>query len=1080
MTPSPAIRAALRDNDPSDEQWDAIRSDPVPLAIIAGAGSGKTAIMAARIVWMVEAGMYRPSQILGLTFTNKAAGELEDRIHSAFAQMDPVPAETPAVATYNSFADRLIREYGVRIGIDPEVGLLSKAQAWQLLLSEFENVPPFEAIESRALSTVVGTALSLADQCANHLVSPERIAEEDRRILEEAERFEDDVVRASRQRIEYAGVVRAYLDAKRRARRIDFGDQVTQAVEVLERFPEVAAELRERFPALLLDEYQDTNVAQRRLLQKMAPPGHNVTAVGDARQNVFQWRGSTLFNLIDFPTRHFLRAGEVPHEFLSLSRNYRCGSKILEAANRIIEKVPASRRPGEPLVPHPPNHEGAVSLKVISDQYREATYIAGEILRLHGERMHPERDPAGWSDFAILVRRRAHIPPLYQALRDRDIPVEVVGLSGLLQVPEVMDTVAWLRVLADPGPAGNRWLARLLLGPRFRVHYRDLALLARWAAQHNLELTEAKRELSQPRAGRLVLVGDETELEPDQVAFSLAEALDHLDEIEALGPVAIQRLKRAREEILALRAKASGPLLELVQSVIASTGIWEALDASVRDDADSAKRNITNFVSVVANFAPVSGEPSLGAFLAYLDAAEDVEETLDLPTDVAGDSVKLMTVHQAKGLEFEVVFIPSVAARSNGRGEYLDSIFPDTRSSNPMTSYAQLPPSVREDAEHLPSPWVAAEGGAKVPKKKSDFRKELVERAIEDERRLFYVAMTRAKQRLHITAAWWYERQSKVRGSSLFFDEVAEIPGVEVAPPDEMPEENPLKELLAQRAVWPPDPPSRIERGGIFPEGYPEALDVLVAGKVSAADLLARLPDPVVAKAEKSLAVHRETIEILKRARARGPSQDGQPRLPPSISATQAVALAAGDLTPGDLARPVPEQPSAARRIGVEVHRWIEEQARGLSGLADEEALDAPAAHVERSRLAELRESFATMGFAGRTPARLDTGEPMAEVPFVLKAGGRLIRGRIDAVYETEDGGLEVVDFKTGVSSERAEVDQLALYAAALVQLGIPVKGPLTLTYCYLATGNTDSRTISAEAATKALDSVVAGLAGDN
>lgn len=298
---TPAVRAALRGNDPSDEQWAAITYDPVPLAIIAGAGSGKTAIMAARIAWMIEEGMYRPSQILGLTFTNKAAGELEERILAAFSEMDPPPAEAPAVATYNSFADRLIREYGVRIGIDPDVGLLSKAQAWQLLLSEFENIPPFEAIESRAVSTVVGTALSLADQCANHLVLPELIIEEDGRILEEAERFDDDVVRASAQRIEYARVVRAYMEAKKRARRIDFGDQVTQAVEVFEKFPDVAEELRERYPALLLDEYQDTNVAQRRLLQILAPQGHNVTAVGDARQNIFQWRGSTLFNLIDFP-----------------------------------------------------------------------------------------------------------------------------------------------------------------------------------------------------------------------------------------------------------------------------------------------------------------------------------------------------------------------------------------------------------------------------------------------------------------------------------------------------------------------------------------------------------------------------------------------------------------------------------------------------------------------------------------------------------------------------------------------------------------------------------------------------------
>jgi ATP-dependent DNA helicase UvrD/PcrA len=1066
---TPAIRAALHGNEPSDEQWRAITFDPAPLAIIAGAGSGKTAIMAARIAWMVEEGMYRPSQILGLTFTNKAAGELEERILAALAEMDPPPPEAPVVATYNSFADKLIREYGVRVGIDPEVGLLSKAQAWQLLLSEFESIPPFEAIESRAMSTVVATALSLADQCANHLVAPERIAEEDSRIVEEAARFDPDVVRASAQRIEYAGVVRAYLEAKKRARRIDFGDQVLLAVEVLEKFPGVADELRERYPALLLDEYQDTNVAQRRLLQIIAPEGHNVTAVGDARQNIFQWRGSTLFNLIDFPKRHFLRAGGEVHDFLPLSTNYRSGSKILEAANQIIDEVPESRRPGEPLTPHPPNGEGAIAVKVLADQYREAGFIAGEIVRLHGEPPAPGREPSPWSEFAILVRRKAHIPPIYRALKERDVPVEVVGLSGLLQVPEVMDTVAWLRVLADPGPPGNRFLARILMGPRFRIHYRDLALLARWAAQHTLALTQAKREAGQPEPGR---VYDETEFEPEDVAFSLAEALDHLDEIEGLGPEALRRLAIARAEIAELRPAASGPLLELVQAVIDETGIWEALECSTRGDAPSGKRNLTNFLGAVANFAPVSGEPSLGAFLAYLDAAEDVEETLDLPTDVAGDSVKLMTVHQAKGLEFETVFIPCVAARVNDQGEYVDSYFPDTRSSNPMTSYGQLPPSVREDAEHLPSPWVADANGVKSPKKKPAFKKELTDRAVEDERRLFYVALTRAKQRLFVTAAWWYERQTKARGPSQFFEEMARIEGVEVLAAEEMPAANPLRDLLAAQAVWPP-PPNQIETGDIFPEGYPVALETLISGELSPDDLIGRLPSGAVERARRIIDEHAGAIRALANAGAE-PQPSARNGLPRALSATSAVALTSGALKPEQIARPLPERPSPARRIGVEVHRWIEERARGLTGLADEEALDRPGAHVERSRLAELQDSFAKLGYQERPLAHLDTGEPMAELPFVIKIGGRLVRGRIDAVYETQDGGLEVVDFKTGAETD---FDQLSFYAAALNQLGIGAGRPLTLTYVYLATGKVSSRTITEQQTAEILGAMTKALA---
>jgi DNA helicase-2/ATP-dependent DNA helicase PcrA len=1070
MNTGPAIREALRGYPPSDEQLKAITHPPEPLAIIAGAGSGKTAVMAARIVWLVEEGICRPAEILGLTFTNKAANELEERIVKAFEAMESAPKDRPLVATYNSFADRLVRDHGVRIGIDPESGLLSDAQSWQLLIEEFERIGPFESIESRSLSTVVARGLLLADECSNHLVSPERIVEAERLIAEDESHFDAEIVATAKQRIELAKVVRAYIEAKRRARRIDFGDQVTQAVEILERFPQVAEELTARFPAILLDEYQDTNVAQRRLLQKLAPPGHNVTAVGDARQNIFQWRGSTLFNLIDFPKKHFLREGDLSHEYLSLSTNYRSGSKILEVANSLIEPVPSERRPGDALVPFPANGVGRVCISVLSDQYAEADFIADEIRRLHESPVSPDRPPAEWSDFAILVRRKSLIPQLYSTLKDRDIPVEVIGLAGLLQVPEVVDTMAWLRVLADPGPSSNRWLARILLGPRFRIHYRDLAILARWAAQHNIELIDTKRSESTDGS---VIVDDETEYDPEEVAFSLLEALDHLEDIEEVPSEARQRLLLAREEIRRLRRKTGGSLLELVRSVIAEVGINEAIDASTRVDAQASRRNLTNFLGVVAGFAPVSGEPSLGAFLAYLDAAEDVEETLDLPTEIVGNSVKLMTVHQAKGLEFEVVFVPAVAARRNDAGEYVDSIFPDTRTSDPTRSYWQLPPSVREDSDHMPAPWVTDNNGKQVPRK--EYKADLKERSIEDERRLFYVALTRAKQLLYVTAAWWYERHQKERGPSMFFDEVAAVTGVEMLRTDEMQPENPLQALLAERAIWPAEPPNNLEASGLFPQGYPAALEELLSGSTAASDLLGRLDAVDRELADNKLEEHRETVEMLRRAGAENEraADSIQPR---SLSATDAASIANGRVTLSELSRPVPERPTAARRIGTEVHRWIEEQARGLTGLADEEALDLPAEHVEQSTLGSLRSNFLRMGYSERRLAQLDTGEPMAEIPFVMKVDGRLVRGRIDAVYETDDGGLEIVDFKTGMEVEAAEMDQLLIYAAALSRLGLQSSGPLTLTYAYLSSGKKSSRTVSAEEARTAADRLAAAL----
>ncbi|HEX2052550.1 MAG TPA: ATP-dependent DNA helicase [Actinomycetota bacterium] len=1067
-----AIRAAMRGNEPTAEQWAAIRHPAEPLAIIAGAGSGKTAIMAARMVWMVHEGEVRPSRILGLTFTKKAAGELEQRIGAAFRELDPNLSELPLVTTYNAFADGIVREHGVRVGIDPESSLLTQAQTWQLLAESLDHIEPFEAIDSRSMSSLTRNALGLADQCANNYVTPDQVAAEDRAMIARGN-LDGEVLLNARRRIELARVVKAYQQLKQQRRCMDFGDQVTKAVEILESWPAVAADLRQRFPAILLDEYQDTNVAQRRMMQALAPEGSNVTAVGDARQNIYQWRGSTLFNLIDFPRRHFLRASAAQHDYLSLSQNFRSGSRVVEAANAIIDRVLPERRPGLPLQAVEGNGDGFVGTALLADQRAEAEFVAREIARLHGAPASTGRPATEWRDFAILVRRKSHMTLIYSVLREQEIPVEVAGLGGLLQVPEVLDTVAWLRLIADPGPSGNRWLARILLGPRFRIHYRDLAILARWAAARSRELSDSKRATAPP--ADTIPIADETALEPDEVAFSLPEALDHLELIPELPPDVLERLLRMRRELQELRRHAGSSLVDLVQRVIAATGIGDALASSPRRDAAASEGNLRQFCNLAGNFAPISGEPSLAEFLEYLDAAEEAEDTLELPVSTAEDSVKLSTIHGAKGLEFEVVFVPGVAAAENRDGKKVYSIFPDERVSNPMRNYGLLPHGVREDAEHLPSPTTVDAWGNQVLKKPEAFREELKERAVEDERRLYYVALTRARQRLYVTAAWWYERQQRPHGKSLFFEELAGHPAVEDLGEAECPPESPLLAELEARAVWPPVVRNLFQATAVFPEGPVKALEDLLAGEQSAEDLLNALDAGTKLEAESLLDQYRKQIALLSAGRS--PSE--QPSFVPagSLTASQAVDIAAGRLSPHLLARPLPQRPSREARIGVEVHRWIEERARGLTGLADEEALDAAASEVDAGRIAALKAAW-DRDYGHRKLAVLPGGEPMAEVRFVLKVGDRVIRGRMDAVYESEDGGLEIVDFKTGARLEHPDYDQLAVYAGALRNLGIPVARTLRLTYAHLGKGTASTREMSPAEIDEALDRLGSRLSG--
>ncbi|MDQ3752477.1 MAG: ATP-dependent helicase [Actinomycetota bacterium] len=1027
---SEAIRAALKGYPPTDEQWQAIDHDLEPLYLIAGAGSGKTAVMAARIAWALETQPYSPSQVLGLTFTNKAAGELQERIHLALAALHDESGEDVTVQTYNAFAASIVRDHGLLVGVEPESGLLSEAQQWQLVLSCLDDLPPFDALEVRS-PYVVGQTLNLAGSVADHIVGVADIEAAADRILS-MQKVDEKIVQTALKRKELCRVVAAYIEAKNRTARIDFGDQITKAVEVLESDEDVRAAYRERFPFVLLDEYQDTNVAQRRMLQALIGRGGAVTAVGDARQAIFAFRGATMYNLIGFP-RHFPRGDGAVYGPVSLSENFRSGAKVLEVANEVVASIDESRRPGDPLRSQPDNGSGVVELGLFADEQAEAAWIAERCESLHGAPTTPKREPVRWKDIAILVRRRAAMDMLLQELEARDVPVEVIGLGGLLKTPEVTEVVAWLRAL-ESKPGANRWLGRILLGPRWRVHYRDLSLLARWATSQTWEF-------------RVRLAGgDEVaarEMEPGDVGYSLADALNHLDEIEDLGAEATRRLSSFARRLASIRRRSGSPLLELVQTVIREAGIMSALESSSSRAASSARQNVSNFLDHVAYFAPLEGEATLRSFIAYLDAAEVAEETLEATQPAEQDSVKLMTIHAAKGLEFECVFVPSVASGTSERtGEPIYSIFPNTKSSNPLTSYAELPYEVREDSANLPS----FEG--KLPA----FSKAVRERVVEDERRLFYVSLTRAKQRLAVTAAWWYGRDDSPKGPSPFWTEVAALEAkglVEVTQRDDQPEANPMFAAMEGRRQWPPEGRSGRD-DELFHQGWGQAADRVVSGDLMIDSLLSELSDDERAVAKASIIEHERHLRVIADGMKSEASM--QPQMPEVLSATSYVRVKKGELSAWDLMRPLPDRPTSARRIGTEVHKRIEERSRSVSVFAEDTELDEPSETSSAGHVGDMLDKWEAV-YGQRKIARLPSGEPMIEMPFALKKDGRIIRGRIDAVYEAEDGGLEIVDFKTGRRfSKSDEADQLELYAEALRANGLVVVDgqKITLTYAFI------------------------------
>lgn len=978
------VRGALGGQDPTSQQWAAISAPLEPCVLVAGAGSGKTAVMTARIVWLVSEGHAKASEVLGLTFTNKAADTLTERVRRALAPLGLPEGEEPAISTYHSFAARMIADYGLRAGVEPGATLLSSAQAWQIASELFLN-RTFEALEVRSLYHVKWV-LSLADECANHLVEPEEIVACDMQFLarlRESKGVSGKVIDTARRRMELAGVVRDYLDIKRTRNLVDFGDQIRLAAN-LAADPLVAADFRARYRVALLDEYQDTNVAQSKMLRLLMPDGYPVMAVGDPDQNIYAWRGASLHNLLAFPKQFRLEAG-TPASSRPLSVNFRSGARILDLANALIAGIPAERRPPDKtLEAYPPLGAGEVAVFSATDQMSEAECVAAE-----AKKAHDSGTP--WGEIAILCRKKRLFGSFVEVFRAAEIPLEVVDIGGLLMTPEVVDFVALLRILHDP--SRNVALARLLRGPRWRIGYRDLAVLARHAAAANGDL-RARMDVES--------VGD--------VAFSLAEALDSLDEVQGLSVEGRARLAEFTAELAGLRAVAHLPLPELAARALDSLGIVAELDASPSPAAPAARRNLAHFLDRVASFEPVKGEATLESLVEWLDAVAEVDEEFDASQPTDEDSVKLMTIHQAKGLEFDVAFVPGLAAGKRSK------IFPDTSiQANPATSARNLPFELRGDSEILP----------RFTGNLSAFQAELVSRAEEEERRLLYVAVTRARRRLVCSSAYWYfpvglgEALKTSMAPSEYWEEIRAFPGIHVLAEARPPEENPLIARRAARAHdWPP-----------------------AAGRLGDA----AFPDGFAAEVARARAVTPEDPSLF----AFAPSEPAGPAMPRSLPVSSLVTYAGCPKRfYWSYVRPLPRRPGNAARIGTLVHAWIERRAGGQMPLLDVEQFEERDPTEFGTRIAELKDAYERSRFADMKPFA-------SEQKIALVFDEVVVQGRIDAIFERPQGGWEIVDFKTGrlPAADAATDRQLELYALAAQEIWNKAPEDLTLTFASIMEG---------------------------
>lgn len=960
--------------EPSPEQKTILDMGLDTIRIRAGAGTGKTTTVALVIANLVENHGVDPERILGITFTNKAASELADRV-KAFLGTAVEEGRQAEVHTYHGFAAQILAEFGALAGVDTRVRVITPTFSRQIL-SETYHHTTYDHLD---ITNVHGLdkIRTLGDRMGDHLLTPADLID-----------HVDPTDEVWAMRAEMLETLRRYDTDKRRLGVVDYSDLVTLSTHLLTSHPELAAEIRGRYQVVILDEYQDTNPAQRVLLTTAFGPadgqiGIPVIAVGDEDQTIYEWRGASAENFELFPT-HFPApdAGLAKHGALTLNR--RSAPEILEVANEIRRRAnPAA----EDLISHQPESKGEVVTYWAEDAVAEADWIARRF-----EALHEAGTP--WSEMAVLFRKNRDFAVVVDSFARHDIPVEVANLGGLLSVPEVADLRAWLTVLDRPEHSPS--LVQILFGSRYRLGYADIAPLTRW-------LGGTRRE----------------DIDRDAVpGLSLLEAIEQVDQIDYLRPEArgaYEHFLTIYREVLSESQGAS--LVEVCRLVLDRTRAWEDVESLPANQRTTARLNLYRLLDLAEEWSPLKGRPSLSAFLEYLEAMEDEPaEELDSAHLSGEEAVTLVTVHRAKGLEWDVVAIPAV---TEGSFPVKGGTFPD-----PVRFAQFLPPEHRIDNALADMPSEEKERG--------DYFRE--QNALQ-EWRVAYVAATRARSMLIMTGSYWYglpEPTVNAKKPSELFELVEQHPVTRHEGHVDQPPRPALLRFAAATAS--PDP--------LFDDGWDGALRAAVADEDALLTMAGAMgvADAYQHKVEEML----QTLFDLEALGGIIP----QPEKARVVSVTGLVTYAQ---CPKRFfwseVDPLPRRRNMAAIAGTELHRRIELHQRG----------QVPFEDLEPGLYDAMDEATGEGGFKAFLDSRYGTEQArLVEAPFTFRTeSGYEIRGRIDAVYERE-GNWEIVDFKSGRrKDEPARLVQLQAYAVAAteVDFGLDTPEQIEVTFAYLGGG---------------------------
>jgi DNA helicase-2/ATP-dependent DNA helicase PcrA len=1040
--------------EPTKEQIPIIQAPLAPAVVIAGAGSGKTETMSQRVLYLVANSIITPDQLLGLTFTRKSAGDLAKRIRKRLRQLKAaglLPANVDeselTVSTYHSYAGRVLADHAIRIGIDAAADPIGEAAAWQIAYEEVERFAGNELQINGSPKSVVEEVMELSAQLAENNKTTSDVAEYSYKLLDKLVQFSDkqtipvkEFIEEINQRLAILPIVEAFDNRRKEQGLLTFNDHMSMAAQLvaqskLQHNDDIGQLERDKYKVVLLDEYQDTSFNQINFLANLFGNNHPVTAVGDPNQAIYGWRSASSETLDTFSQSFNSKATRY-----SLLTTWRNDQSILEIANVMIDQIAQdnanlSATPGlvkaqkviEKLSPKPDAKTGEVICGIYETQMQEAQAIAEYFAKFWFDPVRESLPENKRTTFAVLVRARSQIDAIQSAFQDKDIPTDVVGVGGLVHIPEVADIIALLRTLTMPD--SGTALMRLLTGPYLSLGARDLMALGAFTRKYAAENDHTRgKQLEDALTSTQVQVATADEFAAGSIIESLEllitltpKELKHYTSSPEFSDLALARLRQFAIDLRQLRRNLTGSITDAL--LAAEHFLSLDTEVLVRSGWKNGRKDLDRFLDEAARFQKNGG--TLIGFLQWLKIAEDAEGGLKAAeVDVRSDAVQILTIHSAKGAEWDYVAVPGLAEKN----------FPNVgrKSDSWVKNAGSIPVSMRGDFAQLPQINFANFSTNKNLKDGLEmFGDEWKARKAVEEMRLAYVAFTRAKHGLFCSTSHFRNGENAVAPSRLYQLCAQFLPGINGATlltDTPIPEgKNPLKENPIT-GTW-PDQLSRYE---------------VKAKQVRESANLTSKAAPFTDKELSDLASENELVNDLTALlhELKNKSDITQVFLPARLSVSTLLYL---KQEPEQLAlrlrRPMPNHIDKYARRGTEFHLWLEDHFKHTSLISMDEIFNSTnsaqipggqADHLVDAPLVELQKAWLSSVWAEKKPIDVELG-------FETVIADTVIRGRIDAVYENSNGKFEVVDWKTGKVKSGDDLStaavQLAMYRLAFAKL---------------------------------------------